>query len=222
MQTEVINTYGENMNLKESLRYQNFLSNMMKCATYSIQKTEHCLEQKKIHYKNKANSEAEDIEEIVEIDPFPANDDVISFMFWLIGEKCKLCEAISKAKASIGIDIDASVESNKFRQQAASAIRGMLLKKPSRKVDKGVDHKFNLEGNQSPYFYDIETIFTDIFDREKAKGNLRALNSTSDVCSEAIDTAMVNTIVDYDPVFDVNSSFEDVMEEFILLNKEGK
>lgn len=39
--------------------------------------------------------------------------------------------------------------------------------------------------------------------------------TAADKTSAEIDSAMINTVVDYNPVFDVNDSFEDVMSEFI-------
>lgn len=39
--------------------------------------------------------------------------------------------------------------------------------------------------------------------------------TAADKTSAEIDSAMINTVVDYTPVFDVNDSFEDVMAEFI-------
>ena len=39
--------------------------------------------------------------------------------------------------------------------------------------------------------------------------------SEADKASAEIDSAMINSVVDYEPRFDVNETFEDVMAEFI-------
>lgn len=39
--------------------------------------------------------------------------------------------------------------------------------------------------------------------------------TAADTNSTLIDMALINTKVDYEPKFDVNDSFEDVMESFI-------
>lgn len=203
------------MNLKESFRYQNFLDGKLNDARYSISDRTHALKVTKVHLKKKANPDAEDITEVVEVEEFIPNDDVIAFMCWLVAERQKLTEAICAAKASLGFSLDAAIEANKFRQYTASAVKGMLKYTPSKKTEQGRDYKFNVEGNQTPYYYDIETSFEEAFTRDSAKKVVRDMITAADKTSAEIDSAMINTVVDYTPVFDVNDSFEDVMAEFI-------
>lgn len=204
------------MNLKESFRYQKFLETMMRSASTSIQMAGHCLTTTKVHKKNKANSDVEDLTEVVECEStFYANDDVIKFMSWLVGEREKLTTAIGKAKASIGFDVDAAVETNKFRQILNNSVKGMLRQTPSKRTEQGRDYKFNVEGNQTPYYYEIEVVTEEAYDRNSAKAIMREMISASDKTSAEIDAAMINTVVDYTPMYDVNDSFDDVMAEFI-------
>lgn len=203
------------MNLKESFRYQNFLDGKLNDARYSIADRTHALKVTKVHLKKKANPDAEDITEVVEVEDFIPNDDVIAFMCWLVAERQKLTEAICAAKASLGFSLDAAIEANKFRQYTASAVKGMLKYTPSKKTEQGRDYKFNVEGNQTPYYYEIETSYEEAFTRDTAKKVVRDMITASDKTSAEIDAAMINTVVDYTPVFDVNDSFEDVMAEFI-------
>ena len=203
------------MNLKESFRYQNFLDGKLNDARYSIADRTHALKVTKVHLKKKANPDAEDITEVVEVEEFIPNDDVIAFMCWLVAERQKLTEAICTAKASLSFSLDAAIEANKFRQYTASAVKGMLKYTPSKKTEQGRDYKFNVEGNQTPYYYDIETSFEEAFTRDSAKKAVRDMITAADKTSAEIDSAMINTVVDYTPVFDVNDSFEDVMAEFI-------
>ena len=203
------------MNLKESFRYQNFLDGKLNDARYSIADRTHALKVTKVHLKKKANPDAEDITEVVEVEEFIPNDDVIAFMCWLVAERQKLTEAICAAKVSLGFSLDAAIEANKFRQYTASAVKGMLKYTPSKKTEQGRDYKFNVEGNQTPYYYDIETSFEEAFTRDSAKKVVRDMITAADKTSAEIDSAMINTVVDYTPVFDVNDSFEDVMAEFI-------
>lgn len=203
------------MNLKESFRYQNFLDGKLNDARYSIADRTHALKVTKVHLKKKANPDAEDITEVVEVEEFIPNDDVIAFMCWLVAERQKLTEAICVAKASLSFSLDAAIEANKFRQYTASAVKGMLKYTPSKKTEQGRDYKFNVEGNQTPYYYDIETSFEEAFTRDSAKKVVRDMITAADKTSAEIDSAMINTVVDYTPVFDVNDSFEDVMAEFI-------
>lgn len=65
------------------------------------------------------------------------------------------------------------------------------------------------------YYYDIEVISTEAFDRDSAKKLMRELLSKADKTSAEIDAAMINTTVSYTPPFNVNDSFEDAMEAFV-------
>ena len=203
------------MNLKESFRYQNFLDSLMRSAAASIMNREHCLKVTKTHHRNKANPEVQDIVEEVEVDAYFDNDDVIRFMLWLVEQREKLTSAITRAKAAAGIDIDAAVEANKFRQTVNSAITTMLGYKPTKRIESGRDYKFNAEGNQMPYVYEVEVVSEAAYDKEKAKQTMLAVSSESDSVSAAIDAAMINTVVEYEPTFNVNESFEDVLSAFI-------
>lgn len=203
------------MNLKESFRYQNFLDTMMRTASASIQQRDHCLKVTKIHLRSKANPDAGDVTETVEGEVFFANDAVIAFMDWLVKEREKLTTAIGTAKASVGFDIDAAIETNKFRQAVNSSIKSMLRFTSTKRVEQGRDYKFNVEGNQTPYFYEIEVVSEEAYDKTGAKTLMREMISKADEVSAAIDAAMINTKVDYEPVFDVNETFDDVMTDFL-------
>lgn len=204
------------MNLKESFRYQNFLDDLMRDAISSIRTPEHCLKVQKLHHKNAVNPDAQDIiENVVPGYKFYPNDEVVRFMLWLTSEKEKLSVAIGKAKATLPFDIDAAVESNKFRHSMSMAVKAMLDYIPSKTMDVGKDYKFNVDGNQVQYFYNIDVEKTEAYDRPTAKSTLKAITVKADKVSNDIDAALVNTQVDYNPTYDVNDSFEDVMEEFI-------
>lgn len=205
------------MNLKESFRYQNFLESMMGFAGNSITDREHSLAVTKKHLRNKTNNEAEDMNEIVDFGEFYKNDDVLKFMLFLVNEREKLTTAIGKAKASIGFDLDAAVETNKFRQTLVQRTKTMLRYTSSKKVERGTDYKFNAEGNQNQYFYDIEVESTEAFNRESAKCVMKEIATKADETSAKIDSAMINTQVEYIPPFNVNDSFEDVMEIFLAM-----
>lgn len=203
------------MNLKESFRYQNFLDMMMRAASASIQQRDHCLKVTKTHLRSKANLDASDVTETVEGEVFFANDDVVAFMAWLVKEREKLTTAIGAAKVSIGFDIDAAIETNKFRQTVNGSIKNMLRYTPTKRVEQGRDYKFNVEGNQTPYIYEIEVVSEEAYDKTGAKTLMREMISKADEVSAAIDAAMINTKVDYEPVFDVNETFDDVMTDFL-------
>lgn len=206
------------MNLKEAFRYQNFLDGIMRSASMSIQMRDHCLGTLRKHKCSSANPDAEDFDEIVKTEEeFFGNDDVIKLMVVLVEEKKKLTEAIGIAKASIGFDIDAAIATNKCRQELNSAIKMMMRFKPSNRVETAIGHKFNVEGNQVEYKYDVEVTSTEAYNKEEAKRVMKSIISESDNTSANIDAAKINTMVEYTPIFDVNDTFEDVMRAFLEL-----
>lgn len=203
------------MNLKESFRYQNFLNELMDRAAESVQAKNHCLNTTKIHKRKATNPEAEDIiEEVKCSDTFYPNDEVIEFMKTLIEEKRLLSEAIGEAKAGIDFDLDAEVETNKQRQYLTHVIKCMLRYTPSINTETCKDYKFNAEGNQMPYFYNVDVVTTEAFSRPLAKETMKKIAAEADMISAKIDAAMVNAVVNYTPPYDINDSFEDVMAEF--------
>lgn len=200
------------MNLKEAFRYQNFLDKMMGLAGESIATQSHNLIVTKKHLRSKANPDAQDTEEVVDYGEFFASDDVLTLMLRLVDEKERLSAAISKAKAGAGIDLDAAIAANKFRQILRRKVDYMLCSKASQRTERGTDYRFNVEGNQTAYSYDVEVTATENFDRNRAKQVVRDIISEADDVSAKIDAAMINIVVDYTPPFNVNDSFEDVMQ----------
>lgn len=203
------------MNLKESFRYQNFLSALLSRAADSLTDVQHCLTTVKTHLRSKANSDAEDMTEQVDIGEFYKNDDVLRFMLYLIEEREKLTTAVGNAKASIGFDLDAAVETNKFRQTVSRNVNMMLRHKGAKKTERGMDYKFNAEGTQAPYYYNIEVVTSENFDRAQAKAAAQEVIAKADEVSATIDAALINTRVEYEAPFNVNDSFDDAMAAFL-------
>lgn len=200
------------MNLKESFRYQNFLNGMISAAGASIVAPENGYIVKKVHFPSKVNGEAKDYEEVEQAEDAPKNDKVIQAMLRILDERRKLSEAIGKAKASIGFDLDAAIETNKSRQMIAKSIDRMLTRyKAKKSTERGVGYKFNVDGDQTEYYYDVEVSHEENFDRAAAKEIARKLITKADDQSSSIDAAMVNTMVDYQPPFNVNDSLEDIV-----------
>ena len=203
------------MNLKEAFRYQKFLDRLLSSAYSSIYNSAHCFKITKAHNLHKANPDADDrVEEVESTEPFFPNDDVIRFMTMIVSEKRKLSEAIGKAKRRSEFDIDAAIETNKFRQRTHDAIKAMLSRSVYKKTERAMDYKFNNDGVQAPYYYDVDIVATEAYDREESKKVMRSMIEEADAVSSQIDAALINIAVDYEPLYNVNESFEDIMAEF--------
>lgn len=203
------------MNLKEAFRYQNFLDRMMLSVRDSISQKDHALKTTETHFCSAANPEAKDRVEAVDKGEFYQNDDVIRLGLKLIEEKKVLSCAIAQAKLLTGVNIDAEIETNKFRQQMATGLKYMLGFKPGKRKSQARGYKFDINQAQVPYIYDMEVVDEDNFDRAAAKEVMRRLVDESDAVSTRVEMALVNTTVDYAPPFNVNDTFDDVMQEFL-------
>ena len=203
------------MNLKEAFRYETYIDKLIDRIPRYFIDLDRVFKTTRLHKKSLANPEAVDVVEESEPLAFPySNDDIIRFAVWLIGEKEKLMLAVGKAKTECGMDIDAAIGTNKLRQMVFNSIRSMLDFKASKVTTRDSDYKFNVEGNQVSYYYEVEVDKKENFDREADKSIMRGLITKADEVSAAIDSAIVNTKVEYEPLFDVNESFEDAAEVF--------
>lgn len=203
------------MNLKESFRYQNFLDTLIADARCSIMNLSHSMIVTKNHLRSKANPDAVDEVMVEIVEDFYPNDKVVKFLVWAVNEKEVLARLISNAKTSADFDLDSSVSSNRQRKELIKSINWLLAKKESKTKEYGTDYKFNVEGDQISYRYEIEVERKENFNRAELKATVKQLNSVCDEVSSKIDEFLINTTLDYTPKFDVNSSFDDVMESFI-------
>ena len=202
------------MNLKEAFHYQTFLNSLMEIATARVGRSGNALRITKRHLKSKANPEAQNFDEVVEPEGYVSVKAYIAFMKTAIEAKQALTEAISNAKSALDFDMDAAVESNKFRQAANGALKRVIQgNKPYERTERDSDYKFNAEGNQTAYYYEVEVVAEEMFDKPEVRSVAKDLISEANELSAKIDSAMVNTIVDYEPVFDVNDSFDDIIAE---------
>lgn len=203
------------MNLKESFRYQSKLEGILSSAQGYLMYSDGGYDTRKTHNISKVDPGSEDKVEIVEKAAKYGFDDVVKCMLLLIEEREKIADAAFRAKAGLDFCVDAAVLANKSRQNAYRYITNMLDRtKESRCVEKGTGYKFNAEGNQSPYYYDIDVEKTEAFDRQMIKSVAKSLIARSDEISAKIDEAMVNTQVEFTPKYDMNDTFDDIMDRF--------
>ena len=203
------------MNLKEAFRYQNFLNKMSTFARNRVVKLNICMNEQRTHKRQDANPDATDLVETVEKEFAYTTDQLLLFLESLINEKAGLSQAINDAKYIASINLDVALEENKFKQGIADSIKNLLNIKACKRKERGVAYKINEEGNQTAYYYDIENELTEAYDKNNAKLMMKRLISEADKTSAEIDTMMVTTTVYWEPLYDVNDSFEDVIASFV-------
>lgn len=209
-----------NMNLKESFRYQNYLSDLWENANVALSDSRNITKIKQEHLRKKANPDAED--EIVDLTkerdiPCTA-DELVKFLLYIAEERDKITDAISTAKRTSEFDFDAETAKNKKRQDTAKFFAKMARVKPTETTRCGTAYKFNVEGVQAPYYYDIIESTEVDFDIDAVKTAAREMNDFADKISTCLDELIVSLQVDYTPMFSINDSFEEAVAIFLKNN----
>lgn len=201
------------MNLKEGYRYSNFLESLLVKTIGYLQNERFTTTVTQEHLRNKVNKDAIDEITIAEkpYDMCFSPNDLINFAVKVLNERENLFNAISLAKRNAEIDIDNAVSMNKKRQSFIGVLSIMTALKPGTKTVSGRAYKFDVNGTQCPYVYDIiETTSID-FDRNDVKGLIKKYNKICDDTSNLLDSIEINTYLDFEPTWDIADSFEDIV-----------
>lgn len=201
------------MILKEAFRYQNYLTSLFTQATGYLSREDFITTTTQKHNRTKVNPDAQD-EDIVAPKTFTVDykpNDLINFVVKLIDEKQKLSNAITDAKKTLDIDIDAAMSMNKVKQDFISVLRRMVSIKPSESDKEGTSYKFNNDGDQVSYRYPVKEVKTIDYDRNAVKGLISKYKKETDEISTARDRIDIMTDVDYTPVWEVDTPLEDIL-----------
>lgn len=200
------------MILKDAYRYQKCLSTMIGQAETLLLNNSFVTSTTQKHNRKKANSEAED--EIIEVDK-PITDftamDVINFIADAIKEKQKISDAIVAAKRNTDIDIDSSISLNKIKQEYIGYLRLLAAMDSSERKTYGTDYKFDVDGKQTSYRYEVIETTTIDFDRNDVRGLAKKLQKECDNISSKLDLIELTTDVEFTPKWDVNDTLEEII-----------
>ena len=201
------------MILKEAYRYMNYLDSLLESAKIYLENPQFITTTKQTHYRTKVNPEAQD-EVIQRPKPFDAAFtpmQVVDFVVKVLEEKENLSAAIAQAKKTTELDMDHAIAMNKKRQEFVAILNSMNYKKGTERTVQGSAYKFNQEGNQVNYFYDIEEVVTIDFDRNDIKGLIKKYTKVCDEISAKLDMLLITTEVDYEPLWDFNDTLDDLI-----------
>jgi hypothetical protein len=211
------------LNIKDAGRYANHLTGLISEVQNLMHTRSNYTKSTERHLKQKAWPETED--EIIEQEIERIFTGQIQNMAYLaqslMNEKLKLSLAMEMGKQNLTIDwsendekltLDTAIEYNKSIRQFANAYLSRLTNlKPSNSKTTGRAYKINVEGNQVPYNYDIETTLELDFDASIVKGLYRDTLAKADKISILIDQAKLVEIVDFTPTYNLQDSLEDVI-----------
>ena len=203
------------MNLKEAFRYQNKLQRLMEEAEDILHRERNVVKVEQTALLHKVNPDADDETTLEPADTVYAEQitDIAVLLMFLLGERERLSGAIRTAKQSMDMDFDGEVSLNARRQEIAGIFRSMAQLRSGETLipNGGIGYKFNAEGNQVSYRCDLKKVTTINFDRTKIRNYAAALSRRADQVSAELDKRMVITEVPYEPPFDVNDTFAEVL-----------
>lgn len=201
------------MKLKEAFRYQNALKQWIEEAESFLTNRNNIVKIEETHKKSLVNKEESDVvkeinNRVLDIEP----NTMIDFIYDLVEEKNKVSQAISEAKRKSDVDLDVSIEINKSKQRLANIYNRLSNVKNSQKTRTDRAYKFNVEGNQTPYVYEVDEVTSIDYDRNKVRKLQKKLEKTCDETSTKIETLQLTIEVNHTPKYDVNDSFADLIE----------
>ena len=201
------------MNLKESYRYANYLDSLLRRAYTYLGNTGFVTTTVEEHLRSKSNPDVDD--ETIEVQkPYDVEftpNQVIDFVVKVLDEKEKLSDAIAKAKTTTEINIDNAISMNKKKQGFVSVLNGIADIKPSETKTTSKSYKFDINGEQKPYVYDVNRKISIDFDRNNVRKLVKKYLKETDEISSKLDLIEITAQVDIEPRFDVNDKFEELV-----------
>ena len=201
------------MNLKESYRYANYLDGLLSTAYTYLRNKGFVTTTVEEHLRKQSNPDVEN--ETIEVQkPFDVEfspNDVIDFVVKVIEEKEKLSEAIAEAKSTTEINIDNAIAMNKKKHGFVSVLNGIADIKPSETKTTSKSYKFDINGEQKPYVYDVNRKTSIDFDRTDVRNLIKKYLKETDEISAKLDLIEITTQVDFVPKWDINEKFEELV-----------
>lgn len=202
--------------LKKSFELQNCMKNLFMSALTALSYQDNVTVTKQEHMRKKSYENGED--EIVEKPKRPdftfSVMELIDFACDIQNEMDKLTIAINKAKHSGANDFDGMIAVNNRKRSLMNRLAIMATIKPLEVIKAGTGWKFNGEGNQVPYSYDIKETTTIDFDRNAVKAIISRIRKELDETSTAIDLMQLETMVDFNTIYEIGDSLEDAVAKF--------
>ena len=201
------------MHLKESYRYANYLDGLLSTAYTYLRNKGFVTTTVEEHLRKQSNPDVEN--ETIEVQkPFDVEfkpNDIIDFVVKVIEEKEKLSDAIAEAKSTTEINIDNAISMNKKKQAFVSVLNGIADIKPSEIKTTSKSYKFDINGEQKPYVYDVNRKTSIDFDRTDVRNLIKKYLKETDDISAKLDLIEITTQVDFVPKWDINEKFEELV-----------
>lgn len=204
------------MNLKEAFTYQNFYDRLIGMVDSYLTNTNSTYKRTFTHLRHAVNPEAEDVVKVETQDEKLPYDvaTLVSFALDVLEEKGRMYAAIRKAKESAELDLDAAIGMNKARKNLQAVLNELYQKREYNIMSSGRDYKFNVNGEQVPYNYEINETLTLEYDKKDIKKIMKSLDAKCNDVSKQVDRLNVNLAVDITPKYTMDMDLEDCLELF--------
>lgn len=204
--------------LRDAFRYQNFLDGILAQVQRHLGNRRNVSETTEEHLRSKTYPDAQDetrtdkADRVTQIEV----DTIIAFATRLFEEKMAVSKAINNAKAQHCPTLDMDIAVNKVRNNLVSTFKEMnsIKEKTTLAPSAGTGRCFNAEGNQTTYLYDIKSTVKPDFDVKALKVLIREMSDEATTISNAIDYWRASVPVDFEPKYDSNSTFLELLEEY--------
>lgn len=111
------------------------------------------------------------------------------------------------------VSVHAAISMNGKKQGFINILKMMNRQKSSESTIQGSGYRINsVDGNQMRYFYDVDRVTTIDFDRNNVKGLIKKYAKDCDDTSAKIELTMITANVEINPRWDMNDTFEDIIE----------
>lgn len=206
------------MLLKETFRYQNYLKSLIDNALDYINAKSNVTTTTQLHKRSASNPNATDETTVVTFDRDYdwSVEDIISFISFVIKEKEVLSYEIAKTKSNADDNIDSMLSTNKLAKYIIFSIKnGNNRFKENTKITTGKGFLINVNGDQVPYYYDIEETTKLNFDKKVVDDFVKNLKIKSDENSIEVEKLNVTLDVNFSPFFNMSDTFEECVNSFI-------
>lgn len=203
------------MTLKEAFRYSKYVEDCLSRSSWTMEKNSM---QTIFHHLYSKVDNREDEEEIVEPTVPVTTEEMITLTMSFAQEKGRISRAINDYKAKLmenGIDLDSMMALNRVTRRLVVSYRAMLANEERVIKQQGTGYRFNAEGNQTSFLYEMQEEHKYTFNEESLRQKVRALTEKCDETSKVIDQLLVEDNIEFDPLYDFNDSISEIYKKVV-------
>ena len=205
---------------------QKFFSDTIQQLNYILASKEYVTSVTEVHEKKVANKDVDN--EVIKVEVEKHFDckpeDLIFLIKDLISQKADLSRQIDLEKRynvihwevnGENMSIDAAIEYNQKTRDLLSVLKMLSDLKSNETKKSGRDFKFNINGEQVPYHYNINVKSEIDFNRNIVRDLYKKYLEEADKISNLIEKRLISTEVEFETKYNFNDSISEVIEKYL-------